>query len=114
MTEASKLLERHVTLRDGAKVLIRPLRVEDAALYPDFLAEVTGEDLRLRFFAPMREVSHELIDKLIHYDPAYAKSTVKHYALYTSALITRVNGPDGAEMRLLAQTLLSGEHPKIK
>jgi len=66
------MLERHVTLRDGEKVLIRPLRVEDAALYPDFLAEVTHDDLRLRFFAAMREVSPALIDKLIHYDPAHA------------------------------------------
>ena len=66
------MLERHLTLRDGEKVLIRPLRPEDAALYPDFLAEVTADDLRLRFFAPMREVSPELIDKLVHYDPALA------------------------------------------
>jgi acetyltransferase len=70
------LLERHVTLLDGAKVFLRPLRAEDAALYPDFLAEVTQEDLRLRFFAAMREVSPELIDKLIHYDPAHAMAFV--------------------------------------
>jgi acetyltransferase len=68
--------ERHVTLRDGEKVLIRPLTVEDAALYPDFLAEVTTEDLRLRFFAPMRQVSPELIDKLIHYDPQKAMAFI--------------------------------------
>ena len=66
------MLERHVTLRDGEKVLIRPLKPEDAALYPDFLSEVTAEDLRLRFFVPMREVRHELIEKLIHYDPKHA------------------------------------------
>ena len=48
--------ERHVTLRDGEKVFLRPLTPEDAALYPDFLAEVTADDLRLRFFAPMRQV----------------------------------------------------------
>lgn len=67
---------RHVTLRDGEKVLIRPLRPEDAALYPDFLSEVTSEDLRLRFFAPMRQVSPELIDKLVHYDPAKAMAFI--------------------------------------
>ena len=67
---------RHVTLRDGEKVLIRPLAVEDAALYPDFLAEVTADDLRLRFFAPMRQVSPDLIDKLIHYDPAKAMAFI--------------------------------------
>ena len=69
-------LERHVKLRDGTPVLLRPLRVEDVALYPDFLNEVTPEDLRLRFFAPMREVSHALIDKLIHYDPAHAMAFI--------------------------------------
>ena len=57
-------------------MLLRPLMPEDAALYPDFLAEVTAEDLRLRFFAPMREVSPDLIDKLIHYDPKHAMAFI--------------------------------------
>ena len=70
------MLERHVTLRDGEKVLIRQLKPEDAALYPDFLSEVTHDDLRLRFFAAMREISPELLDKLIHYDPAHAMAFV--------------------------------------
>jgi RimJ/RimL family protein N-acetyltransferase len=68
--------EAHLTLRDGTPVLIRRLVAEDAALYPDFLSDVTGEDLRLRFFGPMREVSHELLDKLIHYDPACAMAFI--------------------------------------
>ena len=67
---------RHVKLLDGTPVLIRPLKIEDAALYPDFLKEVTGEDLRLRFFAAMREVSPALIDKLIHYDPKRAMAFI--------------------------------------
>ena len=44
--------------------------------YPDFPSDVTAEDLRLRFFGPMREVSHELLDKLIHYDPACAMAFI--------------------------------------
>jgi len=68
--------ERHVTLRDGEKVVLRPLTVEDASLYPDFLAEVTPDDLRLRFFAPMRQVDPALIDKLIHYDPKTAMAFI--------------------------------------
>ena len=68
--------ESHETLRDGTPVLIRRLVVEDAALHPDFLSDVTREDLRLRFFAPMREVSHELLDKLIHYDPSRAMAFI--------------------------------------
>jgi RimJ/RimL family protein N-acetyltransferase len=70
------LNQSHLTLRDGTLVLIRPLVAEDATLYPDFLGDVTAEDLRLRFFAPMREVNHELLDKLIHYDPAHAMAFI--------------------------------------
>jgi acetyltransferase len=57
-------------------VLFRPLKPEDAALYPDYLAEVTQDDLRLRFFAAMRAISPGLLDKLIHYDPAHAMAFV--------------------------------------
>ncbi len=66
----------HVTLLDGTRVWLRPLTVEDAALYPDFLKEVTPADLRLRFFAAMREMAPELIDKLVHYDPQHAMAFI--------------------------------------
>src|ERR1051326_6449813 len=69
-------LERHVVLRDGTKVLIRPLKVEDATLYPDFMREVSLDDLRLRFFAALREVPGALIQKLVHYDPAHAMAFI--------------------------------------
>jgi acetyltransferase len=67
---------RHVTLRDGTRILIRPLTPDDLPLYPDFLREVTADDLRLRLFAPVREVSPELLDRLVHYDPAKAMAFV--------------------------------------
>ena len=70
------LNEPHLTLLDGTPVLIRRLLPRDAALYPDFLKEVTAEDLRLRFFESMREVNHELLDKLINYDPAHAMAFI--------------------------------------
>jgi acetyltransferase len=70
------LSESHLILPDGTPVLIRRLLTEDAALYPDFLNEVTAEDLRLRFFGPMREVNHELLDHLINYDPVHAMAFI--------------------------------------
>lgn len=70
------MLERHVILRDGEKVLLRPLMAADAALYPDFLSDVTADDLRLRFFAAMRELSPEMIDKLVHYDSGRAMAFI--------------------------------------
>jgi RimJ/RimL family protein N-acetyltransferase len=75
-SDIDALNEAHLTLRDGTPILIRRLVAEDAALYPDFLSNVTAEDRRLRFFGPIREVSHELLDKLIHYDPACAMAFI--------------------------------------
>jgi len=44
----------HETIRGGEHVLIRRIRPEDMALYPDFLNDVSADDLRLRFFATAR------------------------------------------------------------
>src|SRR5215470_16096671 len=60
------LNEGHETTRGGERVLIRPVRPEDAALYRDFLADVSAEDLRLRFFARIAELSADEIDWLSH------------------------------------------------
>lgn len=70
------MLSRHVKLLNGEMVILRPLRPEDAALYPDFLAKVTNLDLRLRFFSAIRELSPQMIDKLVHYDPNNAMAFV--------------------------------------
>ena len=61
---------RHVTLRDGTKVLVRPIRPEDEVLYDAFFAGVTSEDLRLRFFAPVKEFSHTFIVRFTQIDYA--------------------------------------------
>lgn len=74
--EMKNLRERHVTLLNGEKVFIRPLTPADAALYPDFLGAVTSDDLRLRFFAPMRSLSQDLIHKLVNYDPKHAMAFI--------------------------------------
>ncbi len=42
-SDIDALNEAHLTLRDGTPVLIRRLVAEDAALYPDFLSNVTAE-----------------------------------------------------------------------
>jgi acetyltransferase len=60
--------ELHETIRGGERVLIRRVRPEDMALYPDFLRDVSAEDLRLRFFAHIAELSAEERDKLSHLD----------------------------------------------
>jgi len=61
-------LTHHDVLPDGTRVLTRPLKPEDAALYPEFLAHVSPDDLRLRFFAAVKELSDERISELTHLD----------------------------------------------
>src|SRR4051812_6778089 len=61
-------LTHHDVLPDGRRVLVRPLQPEDAALYPDFLAHVAPNDIRLRFFAAIRELSEERVAELTHVD----------------------------------------------
>lgn len=60
--------ELHETTRGGERILIRPAVPDDAALYPDFLTEVSAEDLRLRFFAHVARFSAEERKKLGHLD----------------------------------------------
>jgi acetyltransferase len=58
--------ELHETLRGGERVLIRRIRAEDLALYSDFLRDVSADDLRLRFFAHIAELSAAEAAKLTH------------------------------------------------
>lgn len=64
--------DRTVRLQDGREILIRPLRPDDETLYPVFLAHVTPEDRRLRFFMPVREFSPARIAQFTHVDFARA------------------------------------------
>lgn len=68
--------ERHIELADGSAVLVRPIRPEDEALYPQFLSHVTAEDLRLRFFAPIKEFSHAFIARFTQIDYARAMAFI--------------------------------------
>ncbi|MBV1698913.1 MAG: bifunctional acetate--CoA ligase family protein/GNAT family N-acetyltransferase [Hyphomicrobiales bacterium] len=63
---------RHMQLRDGTAILIRPVRPEDEPLYPPFFAAVSPEDLRLRFFAPVKDFSHTFIARFTQIDYARA------------------------------------------
>jgi acetyltransferase len=67
-----KSWERHITLKAGQKIFIRPVRPEDEALYRSFFESVSPEDLRLRFFAPVKEFSHTFVARLTQIDYARA------------------------------------------
>ena len=68
--------QRHLVMKDGWRVFVRPIRPEDEPLIHEFLRHVTSQDLRLRFFAPMKEFTHEFIARLTQLDYARAMAFV--------------------------------------
>ncbi|MGZ8310144.1 MAG: bifunctional acetate--CoA ligase family protein/GNAT family N-acetyltransferase [Rhodoplanes sp.] len=64
--------ERHYASWNGLRLTVRPVRPEDEGLYREFFRNVTETDLRLRFFAPVKEFSHAFIARLTQIDYARA------------------------------------------
>jgi acetyltransferase len=68
--------QRHLELKDGWRIFVRPIRPEDEPSIHELLRHVTSQDLRLRFFAPVKEFSHEFIARLTQLDYARAMALV--------------------------------------
>lgn len=68
--------QRHLDVKDGWRVFARPIRPEDEPLIHEFLTHVSSKDRRLRFFASMKEFSHEFIARLTQLDYARAMAFV--------------------------------------
>ena len=67
---------RTLTLKDGTQLAARPIRPDDEPRIHQLLEHVTMEDLRLRFFAPMKQFSHAFIARLTQLDYARAMAFV--------------------------------------
>ncbi len=63
-----KELEGPVFLRDGSQVYVRPIRPEDAPALHDMVSRASPEDLRLRFFQPIRRLPEQLVARLTQID----------------------------------------------
>jgi acetyltransferase len=68
--------QRHLEVKNGWRVFVRPIRPEDEPRIHEFLRHVTNQDLRLRFFAPMKQFSHAFIARLTQLDYARAMAFV--------------------------------------
>ncbi|MBZ6076170.1 bifunctional acetate--CoA ligase family protein/GNAT family N-acetyltransferase [Microvirga puerhi] len=64
--------ERTMLLRNGREAFVRPVRPDDEEEFRRFFQQVTPEDLRLRFFAPVRDFSHTFLARLTQIDYARA------------------------------------------
>jgi acetyltransferase len=98
-------------LNDGTTVKVRPLRPEDAALYPDFVSNVTAEDLRMRLFTPVAHLSDDMIERFTHYDPQKAMAFIaldeSGRMLGVARLHDDANG-NGGEFAVLVRSALKG------
>jgi acetyltransferase len=59
------LRERSISL-PGRTVFVPPVRSDDEYMYRASFVRATPEDLRLRFFASVRDLSHRFIARLTH------------------------------------------------
>jgi acetyltransferase len=55
-------------LRDGTEVRLRPLRPEDEPMLHDLAVHMNPRDLRLRFFTPVRGLTHPVAARLSQLD----------------------------------------------
>ncbi len=61
-------LESGAALPDGTKLALRPIRPEDEPLLQDIARHMNAEDLRLRFFTPVKSLTHQLASRLTQID----------------------------------------------
>lgn len=68
--------ERIETTRAGERLMVRPVRPEDEALYGAFFDRLTPQDRRYRFFSAIRRLPHAELARLTQIDYARAMAFV--------------------------------------
>jgi acetyltransferase len=63
-----KELEETFSLLDGRTIILRPVRPEDEPAVQDLFAHMSPQDIRMRFFAPKRMLSHALAARMTQID----------------------------------------------
>ena len=61
-------LERWVTLKDGTKIFIRPLRLTDEPLVRELFYRLSPESVHYRFFQMLKSMPHEKLQELLRVD----------------------------------------------
>lgn len=68
--------EHHLVLHGDWRVFVRPVRPDDESIIKSLLEHVTADDLRLRFFAAIKDFSHVFLARLTHLDYAHAMAFI--------------------------------------
>lgn len=111
-----KQLEEHFQMRSGRWVFLRPIRPEDEPKHHEFIAKLTPEDIRFRFFGSIRKLPHSEMARLtqIDYDREMAfiatgeDENGNHETLGVVRTVTDANNPT-AEYAVVVRSDLKGE-----
>jgi acetyltransferase len=58
----------HRTLKNGAGVLLRPIKAEDEDSFNELIKSLSAESMRFRFFSVMKEMPHERLTRYCNLD----------------------------------------------
>jgi hypothetical protein len=61
-------MEERFELPDGSAMLLRPIRPEDEPRLQEGFARLSAESIRMRFFAPLKTLTHEMAARLTQID----------------------------------------------
>lgn len=61
-------LEKTIITRTGKQLFLRPIRPEDEPALQAFVRQLSAEDIRLRFFSPLKELDHRFAARLTQID----------------------------------------------
>jgi acetyltransferase len=61
-------LEEEAFLKDGRKIMLRPIRPEDEPAHHELVARMNAEDLRMRFFSVLQNLPHSEMARLTQID----------------------------------------------
>ena len=104
--------EGELKLRSGQAVAVRPLRPEDEPAIAQFLASVSSEDLRLRFFHAVKDFSHQFTLRLTQLDYARSMAFAAHNAAGEIMGVARLHSDsryENAEYAILIASGLKGK-----
>lgn len=95
----------------GQTLRLRPIRPEDEGLLQEFVRHMTPEDIRLRFFGPMRELTHEMAARLtqIDYDRDMAFLLLEGETLLGVGRLAADPGFEQAEFALIVASNRQGD-----
>ena len=111
-----KGLEEDIRTRDGRTLLLRPIRPEDEPMLQAGFQKLTAEEIRLRFFIPLKTLNHVMAARAtqIDYDREMALVLTEHgiagkTEIYGMVQITSDPDLERAEFAVLVRHDMTGQ-----